>query len=215
MPDVISGTLKFLQDQLNGNTAFVELANIATLNDGDDFLTSTHPVIMSVVNIREDRVMNNPNVYKQRADKQFDKVSNPIKNLNLYILFAAYSKNNSNTDNTYLSSITKLEQVIQFFQNQNVFERSNLPVTGNLPLGIDRIILDMESLKMEELNQIWSFLGNKYMPSVLYKMRVLSIQSDQLEGSSRVETVDVKLWNNDENDKIGLLESIENITKPE
>ena len=184
MSDIISTSLIFLQNFLNtqnSNGNFVELANIATLNDGDEFLESSLSIIMSVVNIEEDKTMRNPNVYQasyknDNIDK-YNRFNNPTLHINIYILFSSYEKNKSNI-NKYAGTIDQLEKVISSFQRQNVFTEDDM-----IAPQTEKIVLEMVNLSMEGLNQMWSFLGSKYMPSVLYKMKVVSIQSDENNNS--------------------------------
>lgn len=79
--------------------------------------------------------------------------------------------------------------------------------------GTTKLILDLESLKISELNQLWSMLGNKYMPSVLYRMRMITIQHDEKDGAKIIEEFKVKLWENNSEDTTGLLEETDYITK--
>jgi hypothetical protein len=85
--------------------------------------------------------------------------------INLYVLFSAYF-NNSN----YAESLRFLSFIVSYFQKKHVFTRSNTP---RLSTDIDKLILEMETLSAEKLNNVWATLGAKYMPSVLYKIRML------------------------------------------
>jgi hypothetical protein len=46
--------------------------------------------------------------------------------------------------------------------------------TPSLDKRIDKLMFEMESLGTERLNNVWATLGAKYMPSVIYKMRMLT-----------------------------------------
>jgi hypothetical protein len=39
---------------------------------------------------------------------------------------------------------------------------------------IEKLIFKMENMGIERLNNVWTTLGAKYMPSVLYKMKMLT-----------------------------------------
>lgn len=217
MTNLIKQSLGFLKakvDSYNGSvTPVVEISNISTLNDGDEFLESTSPIILSVINIEEDRVAKTPNLYKPNPNHNSpaEKFKNPTQHFVTSLLFTAYNK--VQTNDKYLDGISKLEHVIRCFQEQNVFYFSgNTEVNADAP-NHTKLILDMESLKISELNQLWSVLGNKYMPSVLYKMRMISIQNENLEGDLIINEFKIKLWNNNEKDHAGQLEETEFITK--
>ena len=207
VPNILKQSLDLLKltvDTYNGNSIeVVEISNIATLNDGDEFLESASPIILSVINIEEDSLARIPQVYlpNPNRDNPAKKYNNPTQHFITSILFTAYTKVKSN--GSYLDGINKLEHVIRCFQEQRVFMLN----------GTTKLILDLESLKINELNQLWSMLGNKYMPSVLYRMRVISIQHDEKDGAGLIEEFKIKLWENDSEDSTGLLEETDYITK--
>ena len=195
--------LKFQVDNYNGNASIVEISNIATLNDGDQFLDSSSPIILSVINIEEDAIARSPNVYLPNPNRNSpaERFNNPAQHFVTSILFTAYNK--EQTSGKYVDGLNKLEHVIRCFQEQRVFMLN----------GTTKLILDLESLKISELNQLWSMLGNKYMPSVLYRMRMITIQHDKKEGAEIIEEFKVKLWENNSEDTTGLLEESDYITK--
>jgi len=219
MPDILNTTLVFLKEKVKdydgGSTDIVEITNIATLNDGDDFLESTVPIVLSIVNIEEDRVARNPNLYIKNTDPNLtsiNKHTNPAQHLNISLLFTAYDKDRSK----YLDGISKLEHVIRCFQEKHVFyiDDDGNEVPSPETENHHKLILDIESLKISELNQLWSVLGNKYMPSVLYKMRLITIQNETLTEVGVIEKVKIKLWGNvNENDLAGQIEETEFLEK--
>lgn len=94
--------------------------------------------------------------------------------LNLYVMVAA----NFGGKN-YPESLKYLSRVIAFFQQNPVFDRNSSPA---MDAGIDKLILDIENLDRRELNNIWGMFGGKYMPSVLYRVRMVGIDSDKVTG---------------------------------
>lgn len=87
-------------------------------------------------------------------------------NINLYVLFSAYFPGKN-----YSEGLRFLSFVIAYFQYKNVFNRANTP---KLDAGIDKLIFEMAAITPDQLNNIWASLGAKYMPSVIYKMRMLT-----------------------------------------
>ncbi len=213
--DVISKTMQFLKakvDSYNGSvTPVVEITNIATLNDGDEFLESSSPITLSIVNIEEDTVAKVPNVYLPNTTQasSVEKFNNPAQNLVMSILFTAYSQEQSSTK--YQDGLLKLEHVIRCFQEQHVFYIDGTTEVDPATEDHIKIILDLESLKLSELNQLWSMLGNKYMPSVMYKLRMITIQHEEEDGGSTIERLRLKLWNNNPDDIAGQLEESDEI----
>lgn len=187
----ISDILNFLMNYLIGNNPnpWVEIANIATLNDGDEFISSNSPIILSLINIEEEPTLKNSSIYNGRLNGtqiEIQKQSNPTKYLNIGVLFTAYFKT-KNENNNYQESIKKLESIIQSFQNKCVFKESENII--GFPSGLERIYLEMQSLKMEELHQMWGILGSRYFPSVLYRIRIIPIESSQKENVGVIEKI--------------------------
>jgi len=86
--------------------------------------------------------------------------------VNLYVLFSAYFSSNN-----YPEALRFLSFIIAYFQYKNVFTSSNTP---RLDKGIDKLVFEMATITPEQLNNVWGSLGAKYMPSVIYKMRMLT-----------------------------------------
>jgi hypothetical protein len=188
-------------------TPIVELANIATLNDGDEFLSSKSSIILSIVNIEEDKILKNQTLYKNYipSSNTVEKYKNPTQNLILSLLFASYNIDQSK----YTEGIDKLEVVIRYFQNKRVFYWQAPNLSENIPGSgsYDKLIFEMVSLKTDQLNQMWSYLGAKYMPSVLYQVQMISIQVEETSSDEIIKKAKIQLWENNSNDSTGHLES--------
>ena len=129
--------------------------------------------IISVVNVEEDRIAKMHENYI-KTDTTTVYKSPPVY-LNLYILFAI-----NRVD--YKESLQWLGHVIQYFQHQNVFTPSSHPALGET--SITKLMVDLHTLSFEQSNQLWSTLGGKYIPSVLYKVRQLTIDENLKQSES-------------------------------
>ncbi|SDT58332.1 Protein of unknown function [Mucilaginibacter mallensis] len=152
------------QDQSN-SIDYIQLNNIAW-NDQSISQPTTNNAFITLVNIEEDRVSKSPDNYVRTNTGIV--YQNPTIFLNLYVLFAANL-------NSYEESLTRLSYIIQFFQFQNVFTTLDSP---GLPQGIDKLIFDLKTLSFQDLNNLWGILGSKYLPSVVYILRLVTITSD-------------------------------------
>ena len=170
---MITEALTYISKKINSaffnvNTSpRVILGNVATLNDTG---VNESNVILSLVNIEEEVLLRNPENYFKRNSSVIYK--NPPIHLNITIIFGAYQPNDSLSESNYQQSIPKIQKVIGFFQRQNVFDHNNFP---DLPNGIEKLIFDLVNLNLEQLHHLWSMLGGKYIPSVVYKMRMVLI----------------------------------------
>ena len=93
-------------------------------------------------------------------------ICNPELKLNLYILLVANFA-------LYKTGLEFLSGAIGFFQSKNVFTHDN---TVDLDPAIQKLIVEMHTLSFEQQNHLWGSLGAKYLPSIMYKVRLLSIQ---------------------------------------
>jgi len=150
--------------------SIVTFGSVSQLNDsGSESLKNN--IVMGLVNIEEDRISRQPDNYARNPNLVYQK--SPVY-LNLYILFVA------NFDATnYESSLNYITWIVKFFQAQNVFNHTNTP---RLPAGIEELIFDMKTLSFQDLNNLWAVLGSKYMPSVLYKVRLVSVNDNFMRG---------------------------------
>lgn len=70
----------------------------------------------------------------------------------------------------YLASLDFLSTAHNFFQEKAVFTPQNSP---GLPLHIQKVSLEAMVLNYQEMESLWSMLGARYMPSVLYKIVIV------------------------------------------
>lgn len=153
------------------------LSNVSQLNEtrpnsgGDD--ADPQNAFLSLINIEEDRISKSPENFVRSFDGTVV-YKNPKIFLNLYILFAVNLSN-------YSESLKRLSYIMQFFQYQNVFTPLNSP---SLPAGVDELILDLMTLSYQDLNNLWGILGSRYLPSAMYKMRMISINEDFAYGEA-------------------------------
>jgi hypothetical protein len=204
--DFLSKLVTAVNAEITG-TPIVEIANIATLNEGDEFLSSKSSIILSIVYIEEDKILKNQTLYKNYipSSDSIERYKNPTQNLILSLLFASYNIDQSK----YTEGIDKLEVVIRYFQNTRVFYWQAPNLSENIPGSgsYDKLIFEMVSLKTDQLNQMWSSLGARYMPSVLYKVQMISIQSEETSPDEIIKKAKIQLWENNPNDSTGHIES--------
>ncbi|MFA6945182.1 MAG: DUF4255 domain-containing protein [Pedobacter sp.] len=174
---MINETLKFISDEVNSYLSLklgintdprLILGNISRAMDNDvpGVNSLANRAILSLVNVEEDRVAKQQENYV-KTDSGIT-YKNPPTYINLYILFAV-----NRTE--YTDSLKWLAYIIQFFQYQNVFTPISHPA---LDEKIEKLIVDLYTLNFEQINHLWSTMGGKYIPSVLYKVRQITINED-------------------------------------
>ncbi|WP_109302606.1 DUF4255 domain-containing protein [Aquimarina sp. AU474] len=160
----------------------VELANIATVDIGDND-DADADIILTLINIDEEPTLKNIPNYKIEGTSV--SYMNPKVNVNLYVMFSA---NNSR----YTESLKSLSQIIAFFQGKNVFTHANSNFNRDdadmQDLGNFKFITELYTPSFEQLSYIWGILGGKQYPSVLYKIRLLEIERTALQAQGSVIT---------------------------
>ncbi|MEO6548937.1 MAG: DUF4255 domain-containing protein [Ferruginibacter sp.] len=125
--------------------------------------------ILTLVNVEEDRVIKQQENFVKSDSKTIYK--NPPLYLNLYVLFSI----NATDKPDYQESLKWLGYILQFFQHQNVFTSVTHPT---LDAKVHKLVVDLFTLSFEQLNHLWSTMGGKYLPSVMYKVRQVIIDED-------------------------------------
>jgi hypothetical protein len=104
---------------------------------------------------------------------------NPMPvHLNVHLMLAS-----SFDPENYLESLKILSHAVQFFQVSPVFDRINAP---EMDRAIEQLSLEIENLDSQAVSQLWGVLGGRYLPSVLYRMRTVTIDAGALTAETLV-----------------------------
>ncbi len=189
---MIDVALNFICNQLDAylllkyppdfGSPLIQIGNIAWHDKEDTVSTDKSNAFISLVNIEEDRISKSSENFRRNPNAAIV-YKNPKIFLNLHLLFSANLSD-------YGESLKRLSYIIQFFQYQNVFTPLTTP--GNalnpFPEGVDELIFDLYTLSFQDLNNLWGIMGSKYLPSVLYKMRLVVIDENFAEGTAGLIT---------------------------
>jgi hypothetical protein len=176
---MIEETLRLVSTELDqslrrrfpGAPSLVALTNLVDPT-GAPVLEAADRVAMFLVNVERE-------IIPARAPRYVDTGPGPIGiirppvHLNLMVMFAA-----SPSGVTYAEALKQIEGVISFFQARPLFTAANLP---DLDPAVEQLSVEIENLSITELSNLWGILGGRYMPSVLYRFRMLTIDAEQLE----------------------------------
>lgn len=121
---------------------------------------------MSLVNLEEERKIKDQKFYREDATGKQIKVNPQIK-LNMYVLFTA------KLEDHYDQALEYLGLIVQFFQANTYFNTKTHP---GLDPGVEKLIVDLYTLSFEQQNNLWGSLSTRYLPSVLYKVRLVAVQ---------------------------------------
>jgi hypothetical protein len=147
-------------------------------HDGSVCAHINNRVVIFITNIEKETAMNLGGAIPNTSSFTTAK---PIF-LNLYVMVSA-----NFTGTNYNESLKFISSVIGFFQAHPVFNHQNSP---DLDKKIDKIILDIENVQTQDLSNMWGMFGAKYVPSILYKVRMITID-DQAEIARVNRTSDI------------------------
>ena len=163
--------LQFLTGELNAyivtsdRTGFTKVKAGPVVNGKGEYTIDGDTVGLSIVNIEEERVLKSQGLeYRLVGDQNV--VLEPELKLNIHLLFAA-------NYTVYDVALKAISHVITFFQSRPSFTSEQYPA---LDRQIAKLSVELQSPTFEQLNQIWGFIGAKQLPSVLYKVRMITIQ---------------------------------------
>lgn len=174
-----------------GNAPHAELGNVAeTTGTGQGNGQGRNRVLMSLVNIQEERALRNGPTYVRDDTTLRVRHENPPTVLNLAMLVTA-------THSSYDDALRALSRALMFFQARTVFTHENVhpqSMTDGAPVNdLDRLVefrlvVNLWSPSMEEINDMWGMLGGKQFPFALYSVRALELRSGEAQRVSGVIT---------------------------
>ncbi|MEM0998958.1 MAG: DUF4255 domain-containing protein [Bacteroidota bacterium] len=124
-------------------------------------------VLVSLFNIEEEKNHPAHQAYRADSDGGYSYQHQPV-NLNFYLLFAAMFAEHS-------EALKYLSLVIAYFQQKPYFDSRNSP---GLDSGIEQMTCKIKNTSIHDYSNVWSSVGTKAIPSVLYKVSMLSIFTD-------------------------------------
>ncbi len=175
---MIQAAINHLATQLNAylkrtNNLTEDIVVVSSLveSDGNVAANTNNKLVLFLTNIEKDTV---PQANAMRATG-FDGralVGSRSLYLNLYVMLAAnFSGSN------YPEALKFISKAIAFFQMQPVFDKQSTP---DLDSRIDKLVLDIENLNIQDLSNLWGLLGGKYLPSVYYRVRMVTVNPDNV-----------------------------------
>lgn len=178
---MIGVSLEYIRNVLDQSlmTYFAMEASVVVLNNlvdinGNSPQKNQNKLVVTLVNLEYE--VNKQFYGGQRLDAAQVNRINPAVCFNLDILISA------NFDE-YSEALKFLTATIGFFQENISFTRANHP---SLPEGISILQFEIENSPSGKTHNLWTSLGAKYLPSIIYKIRHVSVSSEQIKGAFAV-----------------------------
>ncbi len=190
---VVNELNKHIKDTYGANAPKAALGNLAegfSTSDPSKGGVLRSNLNLSVVNIKEEKTLKNlPNQVRNDTTLRVT-YENPPVFLNFQILVVAPQLN-------YTAALLVLSRAIRFFQSKNVLTQDNVDpasIESDAPsneldkLESFKLIFDLYSPAMEEVNHLWGTLGGKQYPFVLYTLRMLDLKFRAVQSESGLIT---------------------------
>jgi hypothetical protein len=142
------------------------------VNDKGDSAVPKGGVGFALVNVEEERAAP-AQIPEARRVGDRHVMFEPELKLNLSLLFAA------SDDPSYAHALQSLSTVLTFFQAHSLFTPERNP---DLDARVTRLAVSLVTPTYEQLNQLWSFVGGKQLPSALYRVRLVALQDEEPVG---------------------------------
>lgn len=125
-------------------------------------------VVLSLINIEKET---NQPFYIQNKKLENGNYSNfnPVERYNLDLLIS------SNFDD-YTESLKFLDAIIYFFQINNYLDASS---SSSIPEGLTKLEFEYEKISYHQMHSLWTAMGAKYQPSIIYKMKLVKVQAHE------------------------------------
>lgn len=129
-----------------------------------------------LINVEEENTLRSPDPYLGITANGNKLKVNPEIRMNLFVLFVARFKQ-------YELGLSYLSDIIRYFQNHRVFDHGSAP---ELSEDVDKLVLELVTLPFAEQNEIWNALRTTYLPSVLYKVKMVVFRDEDSRLSPEV-----------------------------
>ena len=146
--------------------------------DGNVAPNINNRLVVYLTNIEKDSVSARTNSAQEFGERTVQRST--ALSFNLYVMMTAnFSGNN------YAEALKFLSGSISYFQRHPVLTRQTTP---DMDSRIEKLVLDIENLSIQDMSNLWSSLGGKYMPSILYRIRMVTFDSDEMTGRQPIVT---------------------------
>ncbi|TDK50616.1 DUF4255 domain-containing protein [Algoriphagus formosus] len=130
-------------------------------------------VICFLLSVEEETTLRNKSPRQSGGGSGFLDKSSPLF-LNLHLVFCANFKSKN-----YLEGLNYISQILSFFQHQKVMNPGSIP---GMSKRVEKITFELCNLNYDNISQVWSAIGSKLLPSVIYKVGLVVFDDTPIKG---------------------------------
>lgn len=177
---VASALGQYVRNKFGLNEEIVVLNHVIESNDSEP-IENKNKIVITLINLDYQTLKPYSDQRQKLGSGAYMAMSSPQR-FNIDILISLNFEN-------YDEALKFLGAVLSFFQTNPSF---NVDEYSNLPKGIEKLQLDIEQMTYVEMHNLWSAIGAKYKPSIVYKTRMVSIQEQETDRfDSAVNTTNI------------------------
>jgi len=140
--------------------------------DGTVAMHANNKLVLFLVNIEKDVTAQQQARFSGPTSTRTVVTTAPLY-LNLYLMVAG-----NFSGSHYAEGLKFVSAATSFFQRQPVLDQHNTPA---LDKRIEKLVLDIENMSLHDLSGLWGMLSGRYLPSVLYKVRMVTFDSGDIQ----------------------------------
>jgi hypothetical protein len=176
---MIDITLTYLRDLLNqhlkNNFALTEnkvvLSNLVE-NDGSSSRDVEDKVVLFLIQLDEESSLKNSSGRGGMTGGGFAERNAPLF-LNLHIFFCTNFKGQN-----YVEGLNYLSAIIRYFQQNRILVPS---ASLGFSKSIEKLSFELCKLDYDQMSNIWSSIGAKLLPSVMYKVGIVVMDDSPIK----------------------------------
>lgn len=173
---MIEEALSFTQQALNqylmmtfGNRDRNVVINHVVNDDNSIPLTNQNKIVLSLINVENETTKPFYNRYHQQSDGSISNI-NPTEKFNLDLLITAIYQD-------YSEALKFLSSTIKFFQ---IHSSVSIRSFSFFPDQLEKLEYELVKMNFDKMFNLWSSMGAKYKPSMVYKIKLINIQGDEV-----------------------------------
>jgi len=159
---------QYLKNRFGADESKV-LLNTLIESNGSVPAENQNKVVISLINIEKETHKQLYGRNKKLENGNYANVS-PFERYNIDLLISSHFDD-------YIETLKFLNGAMLFFQVNNCIHSSSF---STIPVGVKKLEFDLEQINYVQMQGLWTSMGAKYVPSVIYKMRLLTVQGHEV-----------------------------------
>lgn len=179
--EMIMDALLLVSSELNDyvrqrlNSEGETLVYLSSITDGSGSNSSPNDAITITLTSAEEECVNRAQQLTRvrKGDKYH--FTEPEIRINLHIIISVRPSKNTDGSKSYINALKRLSIVSEFFQGNRYFDQSSIRNPA-ISKNLERVVVNLHTAGFEQLSYVWGMHGGNYLPSLMYKLSLITIQ---------------------------------------